>query len=67
MRIVDILPEKFIESDFITNQRLKYENSPRHQKIVHATAFVTGGILGASAISAMYFGLKKLEKIIETN
>jgi hypothetical protein len=68
MRIVDLLPESFIESDFVTNQRLKYESSPKHQKIVHATAFATGAVLSAAAMGVMYVGLKKLEtKLNESN
>jgi hypothetical protein len=68
MRIVDRIPQSFVESDFVTKQRLKYETSPAHRKITNTIAFATGAALGTAAIAGMYVGLKKLEeKLTETN
>lgn len=62
MRLVNLLPEKFIESDFVTKQRLKYDADPKRQKIVHTIAYATGAVIGASVAVG---GIVAIEKIVE--
>lgn len=57
------LPKKFVESDFVTQQRLKYEASTKRQKIVNAIAYGTGAVVGASVVVGVFVvGSKILDK-----
>lgn len=54
MNLSDLLPKKFVASNFVTKQRLKYEASPTRRKIVDGSAYVIGGAIGAGCSYVIY-------------
>lgn len=54
MNFADFLPQRFVASDFVTNQRLKYEASPTRRKVVDGAAYATGAIIGVVCSYTIY-------------
>ena len=48
-------PKKFVESDFVTKMRLKYEaSSPKKKMVVDATLCLAGAVAGTAVVALAY-------------
>lgn len=59
MNLSDLLPKRFVASDFVTNQRLKYEASPTRRKVVDGAAYATGAIIGGVGSYIIHKAIQK--------
>jgi hypothetical protein len=60
MKLVNLLPEKFVESEFVTRVREKCENDPSAKFIYYTICATTGvSLAGITMMAVAYRAMKK--------